>query len=136
MHDVTKRGLALAVATGSLLITGAAPAVSAVHAEHSDGAGTKSRLDDGSSGQAAQSAPISVSGSTVQQYEGRHKTSEALAAAAAASGRQWALAEHRQHHGNGEQRARLDGTPLDADHADYADYADDFDYGDDDAATT
>lgn len=75
MHDVTKRGLALAVATGGLLITGAAPAVSAVstHPEHPDHAGKKSQPSDGSSHRAA---AISVSGSQVKQYVGRHKAAD------------------------------------------------------------
>ncbi|MFL6117674.1 MAG: chaplin [Catenulispora sp.] len=68
MHDVTKRGLALAVATGGLLITGAAPALSAVsHTGERPDAGTKSHQHDGSSLQAAHHAPVPVSGSTVKQ---------------------------------------------------------------------
>jgi LPXTG-motif cell wall-anchored protein len=102
MHDVTKRGLALAVATGGLLISGAAPAVSAVHhPEHPDGAGSNSQQHDGSS-EAAPRAPIEVSGSkvkqtaeqtakqTVKQYEGRHKASQGRQPAAAS--RQQAMA--------------------------------------------
>ena len=82
MHDVTKRGLALAVATGGLLITGAAPAVSAVstHPEHSDHAGTKSQPSDGSSHHAA---AIPVNEPQVNQYAGRHKAGDGAAGRAA-----------------------------------------------------
>ena len=74
MHDVTKRGLALAVATGGLLITGAAPAVSAVstHPENPEHAGKKGQPVGGSSHHAA----IPVSGTKVKQYAGRHKAPE------------------------------------------------------------
>ncbi|NUP50026.1 MAG: hypothetical protein HOW97_22350, partial [Catenulispora sp.] len=81
MHDVTKRGLALAVATGGLLITGAAPALSAVHhPEHQDAAGTKSQ-QHGSSHQSAQHAPPAVSSPKVEQYSGRHKAPQGKHAA-------------------------------------------------------
>lgn len=82
MHDVTKRGLALAVAAGGLLITGAAPAVSAVstHPEHPDHAGTKSQPSDGSSHHAA---AIPVNGSQVNQYAGRHKAADGAVGRAA-----------------------------------------------------
>ncbi|GAA1952509.1 chaplin family protein [Catenulispora subtropica] len=82
MHDVAKRGLALAVATGGLLITGAAPAVSAVHhSEHPDSGESKSQEHHGSS-PAAQHAPLTVSGPKVKQYEGRHRASQGRHAAA------------------------------------------------------
>lgn len=76
MHDVTKRGLALAVATGGLLITGAAPALSAVHhPEHQDAVGTKSQ-NHGSSHQTAHHALLAVSSPKVE-YSGRHKAPQA-----------------------------------------------------------
>ena len=79
MHDVTKRGLALAVATGGLLITGAAPAVSAVshHPEHPEPAGKKSQPTGGSSHHAA----IPISAPQVKHYAGRHKAPEQHTAA-------------------------------------------------------
>ena len=104
MHDVTKRGLALAVATGGLLITGAAPAVSAVstHPEHPGHAGTKSQPTGDSSHHAA----IPVSAPKVKQYTGRHKASEQPAATPHQTAASHAPASHHspghhspQHHG-------------------------------------
>ena len=77
MHDVAKRGLALAVATGGLLISGAAPAVSAVHhPEHPGRRRNEQPADDGSSHHAA---GIPVNGSQVKQYVGRHKAPDRTA---------------------------------------------------------
>jgi LPXTG-motif cell wall-anchored protein len=92
MHDVTKRGLALAVATGGLLITGAAPALSAVstHPENPDHAGKKSQPTGASSHHAA----IPVSAPQVKQYTGRHKTNKADRADKAAAAPHHAAALH------------------------------------------
>ncbi|NUR63260.1 MAG: DUF320 domain-containing protein [Catenulispora sp.] len=104
MHDVAKRGLALAVATGGLLITGAAPALSAVHhPEHQDSDGAKSQ-QHGASDQAARPAPVAVGGPkavsgsravsspNVEPYTGRHKAPRSEHATTAAQKAQQAPA--------------------------------------------